>query len=232
MERLRLVARAGGSVREVALGAAQALIPVAGNPAALLTACRRLVARKPGSGPLVWLAARALCAPNPADALRRSEALLRADPTPDRIAAWLPAGSVVLVAQGVPYPGLGRRPDLQVVIGEEAAVPVADLVLAEATAWGPDGWLAPTGTAALLQQASASGVGVWAVVGRGVALPEQMWSLVVAAHRPDQWAGFGLDLLAPAPVVQVLGEMGPMLPGSVAGRSDCPVVAELFGGTV
>jgi len=57
MERLRLVARAGGSVREVALGAAQALSPVAGNPAALLTACRRLVARKPGSGPLVWLAA-------------------------------------------------------------------------------------------------------------------------------------------------------------------------------
>ena len=232
MERLRLVARAGGSVREVALGAAQALSPVAGNPAALLTACRRLVARKPGSGPLVWLAARALCAPNSADALRRSEALLRADPTPDRIGASLPAGSVVLVARGVPYPGSGRRPDLHVVAGEETAVPVADLVLAEATAWGPDGWLAPTGTAALLQHASASRVAVWVVVGRGVALPEQMWSLVVAAHRPDQWAGFGLDLLAPAPVVQVLGEMGPMLPGSVAGRSDCPVVAELFGGTV
>ena len=232
MERLRLVARAGGSVREVALGAAQALSPVAGNPAALLTACRRLVARKPGSGPLVWLAARALCAPNPADALRQSEALLRADPTPDRIGASLPAGSVVVVAQGVLYPGSDRRPDLQVVVGEEAAVPAANLVLAEATAWGPDGWLAPTGTAALLQQAAASGVGVWAVVGRGVALPEKMWSLVVAAHRPDQWAGFGLDLLAPAPVVQVLGEMGPMLPGSIAGRSDCPVVAELFGGTV
>jgi len=232
MERLRLVARAGGSVREVALGAAQALSPVAGNPAALLTACRRLVARKPGSGPLVWLAARALCAPNPADALRQSEALLRADPTPDRIGASLPAGSVVLVAQGVPYPGSGRRPDLQVVAGGETAVPVADLVLAEATAWGPDGWLAPTGTAALLQHASASRVAVWVVVGRGVALPEQMWSLAVAAHRPDQWAGFGLELLATASVVQVLGETGPVLPGSVAGRSDCPVVAELFGGTV
>jgi len=119
-----------------------------------------------------------------------------------------------------------------VVAGGETAVPVADLVLAEATAWGPDGWLAPTGTAALLQQASASGVGVWAVVGRGVALPEQMWSLVVAAHRPDQWAGFGLELLATASVVQVLRETGPVLPGSVAGLSDCPVVAELFGGTV
>ncbi len=232
MERLRLVARAGGSAREVALGAAQALSPVAENPAALLTACRRLVARRPGSGPLVWLAARALCAPNPADALRQSEVLLRADPTPDRIGGSLPAGSVVVVAQGVPYPGSDRRPDLQVVVGEEAAVPAADLVLAEATAWGPDGWLAPTGTAALLQQASASGVEVWVVVGRGVALPEQMWSLVVADRRPDQWAGFGLDLLGSAPVVQVLGETGPVIPGSVAGRSDCPVVAELFGGTV
>ena len=118
------------------------------------------------------------------------------------------------------------------VVGEEAAVPAADLVLAEATAWGPDGWLAPTGTAALLQQASASGVEVWVVVGRGVALPEQMWSLVVADRRPDQWAGFGLDLLGSGSVVQVLGETGPVIPGSVAGRSDCPVVAELFGGTV
>ena len=118
------------------------------------------------------------------------------------------------------------------VVGEEAAVPAADLVLAEATAWGPDGWLAPTGTAALLQQASASGVEVWVVVGRGVALPEQMWSLVVADRRPDQWAGFGLDLLGSAPVVQVLGETGPVIPSRVAGRSDCPVVAELFGGTV
>ena len=232
MKRLRLVARAGGSVREVARGAAQALRPVAGNLAALLTACRRLVARRPGSGLLVWLGARALCALNPTDALRQSEALLRADPTPDRIWASLPAGSMVVAAQGVPYPGSDRRPDLQVVVGEEAAVPAADLVLAEATAWGSDGWLAPTGTAALLQQASASGVEVWVVVGRGVALPEQMWSLLVAARRPEQWAGFGLDLLGPASVVQVLGETGPVIPGSVAGRSDCPVVAELFGGTV
>ena len=216
----------------MALGAAQALSPVAGNPAALLTACRRLVARKPGSGPLVWLAARALCAPNPADALRQSEALLRADPTPDRIGASLPAGSVVEVAQGVLYTGSDRRPALQVVAGGETAVPVADLVLAEATAWGPDGWLAPTGTAALLQHASASRVAVWVVVGRGVALPEQMWSLVVADRRPDQWAGFGLDLRGSGAVVQVLGETGPVIPGSVAGRSDCPVVAELFGGTV
>ncbi len=92
--------------------------------------------------------------------------------------------------------------------------------------------MAPTGRASLLQHASASRVAVWVVVGRGVALPEQMWSLVVAAHRPDQWAGFGLELLATASVVQVLGETGPVLPGTVAGRSDCPVVAELFGGTV
>ena len=109
MELLRLVVQAGGSAREVALGAAQALSPVAGNPAALLTGCRRLVARRPGSGPLVWLAARALCAPNPAEALRQSEALLRADPTPDRIGASLPAGSMVVVAQGVPYPGSDQK---------------------------------------------------------------------------------------------------------------------------
>jgi hypothetical protein len=59
-----------------------------------------------------------------------------------------------------------------------------------------------------------------------------MWSLVVADRRPDQWAGFGLDLLGSASVVQVLGETGPVIPSRVAGRSDCPVVTELFGGTV
>ena len=83
-----------------------------------------------------------------------------------------------------------------------------------------------------LQQASASGVEVGVVVGLGVARPEQMWSLVVAGRRLDQWAWFGLDLLGSGSVVQVLGETGPVIPSRVAGRSDCPVVTELFGGMV
>ena len=66
IERLRYVARASGAdqamlVRETA----GALAAFADDPAGLVTACRRIVSRHPGSGPLWWLCSRVLTATEP-----------------------------------------------------------------------------------------------------------------------------------------------------------------------
>ncbi len=58
-----MVARAGGEDPGlVARQAASALAGIAGEPAAVVTACRRLIDRQPSCGPLWWLAARVLTA--------------------------------------------------------------------------------------------------------------------------------------------------------------------------
>src|SRR5690606_15559912 len=43
---------------------AGAMVAFADDPAGLITACRRVVARQPTSGPVWWLAARVLTAPD------------------------------------------------------------------------------------------------------------------------------------------------------------------------
>src|SRR5919202_4709289 len=98
MERLRLVARAG---REEAtlLGreSASALAAFADDPAALVTACRRLVDRQPTCGPVWWVAARVLSAPDPGRGAWRAGDELCRDATPSALAAALPQDATAVV---------------------------------------------------------------------------------------------------------------------------------------
>lgn len=166
IERLRYVARAGGAppsslVRE----AAGALGAFADEPAALVTACRRLVDRHPHVGAMWWLASRMLSVPDPAREAWRVADELDADPTAATLAAQLPEGATVVVLGWPEAVGsaLRRRGDLEVLLvdtlgegaslarrlrtagGEVAEVPEAglgsavasaELVLVEALAMG------------------------------------------------------------------------------------------------
>lgn len=98
IERLRWVARAPeGDVSVVVAEAAEALAAFADDSPGLVTACRRLIERRPSCGPLWWLASRVLCALDPALEADLAAADLGRDPTPAALAAALPGGRVAVV---------------------------------------------------------------------------------------------------------------------------------------
>ncbi|MDQ6797890.1 MAG: hypothetical protein M3011_07710, partial [Actinomycetota bacterium] len=171
IERLRMVARAEGEDPGlVAQEAATVLAACAHDPAALVTGCRRLVDHQATSGPIWWLAARMLAAPDPVDEAWRCADQLGSDATPAALAYHLPSDLQVVVV-GWPEQAataLARRGDCNVLVvdaigtggglaaylrragtdaivvdrsGLGAAVGSAGLVLLEACAVGPDGLL-------------------------------------------------------------------------------------------
>lgn len=206
MERLRSVARAtdagtGLLVRE----AAGALAGLGPDPAALVTACRRLIGRHPSQGPLWWLAARVLCAADPVAEAWRAAADLDADGTTAALAAALPDSAtvvligwpeqaveavrrrgdvtVLLVSSDGKSTGLSRRlrrSDVEVDdvsdAGMAAAVATADLVVLEPTAVGPERMAAAPGSAAAAAVARSAGVPVWVLAGVGRVLPQPLWT--------------------------------------------------------
>src|SRR5207237_7565576 len=96
IERLRMVARAAGEGPAlVAQEAAGALVAFGDDPAGLVTACRRLGDRQPTSGPIWWLAARVLCASDPAEEAWRAVERLGSDQPGERLAAAITHGAVV-----------------------------------------------------------------------------------------------------------------------------------------
>ncbi len=260
IERLRYVARADGAgpsllVRE----AAGALAAFADDPAGLVTAARRLVDRHPTAGPMWWLAARVLGAP---DAMR--EAWLAAeelddDPTASVLAGLLPS-ELTVVALGWPEnvaEALRRRGDLEALIvdacgeggalarrleasgvdavdvpesGLAAAVAHAGLVLLEATAVGPDGFVATAGSRAAASVARSAGVPVWLVAGTGRVLPGRIWqALLRRLDLDDSEAWDRIEEVVPLGLVdQVVGPSGPQPPGEAFRRADCPVAPELL----
>lgn len=178
IERLRYVARAEGAGPSLLVQeAAGALAGLGANPAALVTACRRLIDRHVAVGPMWWLAARALGAPDPVAEAWQVADDLEADPTGAVLAAQLPAGATVVVVDWPELAGdaLRRRGDLRVLVidttgegsglarrlrasgveasevspaGLGAAVMQADLVLVEAWALGPGGLVGERGSRA------------------------------------------------------------------------------------
>jgi len=93
IERLRWIARAEGETAAVLAGeAAWTLGELAvAEPAALLTASRRLVERLPGCGPLWWACAHMLATDDPIATARRVAAQLVSDTVGDRLADALRA---------------------------------------------------------------------------------------------------------------------------------------------
>ena len=96
IERLRYVARATHVPPAIlARETAMALADFVGDDAGLLIACRRILDRQPTSGPLVWLAAHILGAPNQRQALWNAVDELEEDQTIAALAYSLPDNPIV-----------------------------------------------------------------------------------------------------------------------------------------
>lgn len=259
IERLRWVARAEGAgpsllVRE----AAEALALVGDDLAGMVTACRRLIDRHPEVGPMWWLGARVLAAQDPpAEAYAAADAL-DADPTARVVAAHLPDDATVTVLGWPEQAGaaLRRRGDLEVLVvdsqGEGSglvrrlrgsgadAVTVAEgalggavresaLVLLEATALGPDGFVATAGSLAAAALGAGLGLEVWVVAGAGRVLPGRLWEALVTriTDAGEPWE-LQHEVVPLDWVTAVVGPTGPHVPAEAVQRADCPIVPELL----
>ena len=260
IERLRYVARASGADQQLLVQeTAHALSAFHDDPAGLVAAARRIVDRHPTSGPLWWLCARVLTAPEAHREAWEAVAQISEDPTATELAFALDADTTVCLVGWPEVVGdaLPRRGDLDVLavdaLGEGsglvrrlmqagidavdvptsglgAAVAAADVVLLEAVAAGPDGFLAVSGSLAAATVARHAGVPVWAVVGVGRWLPPRMWSALISrrdARPEDPW---DLDEeLVPFDLVDVICGPGGVEPlADALRRTDCPVAPELF----
>ena len=98
IERLRYVARAsGGDQRLLVRETAGALRGLGFDPAGLVVACRRIVERHPSSGPMWWLCASVLAAPDPYRCAAGLADDLEADPTPDVLVEALPDAATICI---------------------------------------------------------------------------------------------------------------------------------------
>ena len=214
---------------------AAALASFADDPKGLLTSCRRLLDRRSDCGPLVWLASRMLTAMDPrSESMRVLEDL--DDDTTERVLQTglnaLPSCSSVLAAGelGAFATALHERPDLRWIEPDdlEGAGP-ADLVLMTSDCVGPSQALVVSETVPVAEAARGWGTPVWLIAGAGRILPDRMWDLLSARHRPEDPAMRGLAVLdLDRFVTRVVTPSGLRTPAEAARRSDCPIVPELF----
>ncbi|MFZ4720002.1 MAG: hypothetical protein ACOYMR_11285 [Ilumatobacteraceae bacterium] len=259
IERLRYLARSSGHDQRVLVGeTASALRAMRMDPAGLVVSCRRIVERHPTSGPLWWLCAHVLTAPDPSQAARDLPHHLEMDPTPDLLAEALPEDATVLVIGWPDLAGeacLGRgdltvltvdadgeghsfvrrleRSDVVAEIvepaGLSAAVLAADVVLVEAVAASTGEILATRGSRAAASVAYCSEVPLWAVVGRGRCLPDAAFTnLVERVGAVRVPWDAEADVVPLGLVSHVAGERG-VLPVESAGLApECPLAHELL----
>lgn len=259
IERLRWVARAEGAgpsllVRE----AAEALASVGDDLPGMVTACRRLIDRHPQAGPMWWLGARVLAAHDRVGEAYQAADDLDADPTPEVVAARLPEDATVTVLGWPEQVGgaLRRRGDLQVLVvdtlgegaalaarlraagvdaeavaeaGAGSAVRDSALVLLEATAVGPDGFVAASGSLAAAAVGAGLGLDVWLVAGVGRVLPDRLWEALVTrlGGAGEPWE-LDHEVVPLDWVTSVVGPEGPQLPSDAVAQARCPVVPELL----
>jgi hypothetical protein len=259
IERLRWVARAEGAgasllVRE----AAGALASIGDDLPGLVTGCRRLIDRHPAVGPMWWLGARVLASGDPVNEAYDAAADLEADPTSQVLAAHLPDELTVTVLGWPEQAGdaLRRRADLEVLVvdsrgegssfahrlssnevdacevaesGLGGAVRESGLVLLEASAVGPSGFVATAGSLAAAGVAVGLGIDVWVVAGTGRVLPARLWEALLARLEDlgDPWDAE--DEVVPLEwATAVVGPDGPQTREQAVQRADCPVVPELL----
>jgi hypothetical protein len=259
VERLRHLARAGPLehgvlVREsaVALGALGA------DAAGLVLACRRLLQHHPASGPLRWLCARVLCSDEPRHEAWRCVEEIDDDPTAHRLGVELPEAATVVVLgwPEVTTGALTRRADVRPLVvdslgegaqfarqlrdlgneaeevdegGTGAAVVVADLVVLEAAAVGPDAFVAPPGSRAAAAVARHAGLPVWVVAAVGRVLPPGLWaSLSAGLATEDPWCSS--QEVVPLDLAEVVVRpSGLLTPAELrATPVDCPDAPELL----
>src|SRR4051812_25485287 len=260
IEQLRYVARAAGEGPALlAREAAGALAAFSDDPAGLVTACRRLVDRQPTSGPIWWLAARVLGAPDDGAAEAwRAAAELERDRTVEALVLDLPDDAVVTVLGWPEQAGaaLRRRGDARVLVidaageghglvrrltgsgveadlvdetGLGAAAADSDVVLLEASALGPTGFVALAGSRAAAAVGLHAGAKVWVTAGVGRVLPARLWQALAGRLELAGEPWEAVDELVPLDLVeQVVGPNGPQSPEDAVRRADCPVAPELL----
>lgn len=231
IERLRYVARAGWAGPAVlAAEAAWAFADLAEREApALVTACRRLLDRQPGCGPLWWVAAHVLSAGDPVSEAVRCAQDLEDDPTPSLVLDAIPPE-----ARAVRRGGIGE------VVG-------ADLAVVEIEALGPGGMVADPSVGVMIEAALAAEIPIWLEGGVGRVLPPRLWEAMTSrlyspqtnagratlpgAHarnaRMVPTRGHGL-LLDHRGVDRVVGPDGPQPLGTALASADCPEPPELL----
>ncbi|MGH9266008.1 MAG: hypothetical protein ACRD1D_15080, partial [Acidimicrobiales bacterium] len=117
--------------------------------------------------------------------------------------------------------------------GVGAAVAASSLVLLDASAVGPGGFLAVAGSRAAAAVAYTEQIPVWVVAGVGRVLPERLWAAMVGAVTAvgapwdADWEVVPLEL-----ATAVVGPDGPQSPADALARADCPDAPELTGGAV
>lgn len=259
IEHLRYVARSSGVGQEsLVRETAGALMSFGHDPAGLVTTCRRMLARQPSSGPLMWLASRALVGADPRTEVRACMEAISDDRTARLLSRQLPVEAAVCVLGWPDMIGraLRLRGDLRVLVvdvlgegrhlvrrlseqdgwvdevaesGLGAAAASADVVLLETAAVGPDGCLAVAGSRAAAAVAHAAGVPVWLIAGKGTVLPGPMWdSLIERALGMVEAWEADEEVVPLALVDRVAGPDGLVSVPEAVSSTDCPVVPELF----
>jgi hypothetical protein len=260
IERLRYVARAEGAGPSLlGRESAGALATFSDDPAGLVTACRRLVERHLTAGTVWWLSARVLASGDPSAEAWRAAEELEDDPTAQVLAAALPDEATIVVVGWPEQAGdaLRRRADVEALVvdsggdgdafarrlrtaevdasevpdsGVAAAAAEADLVILEAHALGPDGFLAAAGSHAAAAVAHHAGIPVWVVAGVGRVLPGRLWEALLKqldADEDEPWDRpievVPLDLADTA-----YGPLGPSPAADAPKRADCPIAPELL----
>ena len=259
IERLRWVARADGAGATVlAQETAAALASLGDDLPGLVTGCRRIIERHPAFGPLGWAASRILAAENPTREAWAAAAELEADDTAGILAAHLP-DEVTLVAMGWPEIGaaaLRKRGDVEVLVVESrgeghqlvrhldacgttafevpesgvgSAVREAAVVLLEAEALGPDGFVATTGSLAAAATARQLERELWVVAGVGRVLPGRLWEALVdrVERESDPW-DLDYEVVPLEWATSVVGPLGPQDTADAVKRADCPIPPELL----
>lgn len=261
IERLRYVARAGGADHGVlAEEAARAMAGFSSDPASLVTACRRIVDRHPTSGPMWWMASSVLSATDPRAVAIRCVSTLQDDPTAAALAYELPDDATVAVIGWPEQIGeaLIRRGDIESLVvdslgegtglvrrllmsdapavevpssGLGGAVGAADIVLVEASAIGPDSFVAIAGSLAAASVAAHGSAEVWMVAGEGRVLPEGLWSGLrerwSTAVGDEPWEA-DEELVPLSLIDHVVGPRGRQSVAATARRADVPVAPELL----
>jgi hypothetical protein len=114
--------------------------------------------------------------------------------------------------------------------GIGAAVANADVVLLEADALGPDGFVAASGSRAAAASAAHAGVPVWVVAGVGRVLPGRLWDALLSqldAVDEDPWER--AEEVVPLDLATfVYGPAGPQSIDEAVRRADCPIAPELL----
>ena len=235
--------------------AAYALADFAYDPMELLTACKRLVERRPACGPLVWVCAQMLSGSDPVTEAYDAVAALERDRTSEELAHQIPTEASVLVVGSAEVSSVAAlwRPDIELKTAsalpraheieesedqptDERATPWplanVDLLILEAEATGDAEALLSLGASAAMAAGHQLEIPVWLVAGLGRVLLDRMWvgarDLAVHADRGGRGC-HDLEVTSLDLVDMVVGPAGPHPVTELRFRRECPIVPELFG---